>query len=83
MRWVRSSRCDTASCVEMAFEELEFVKSTRSGESNFCVEVARREPVIYVRDSKDPAGPVLTFGRSDWVAFLAGVRAGDFDLADR
>jgi len=32
-----------------------------------------------VRDSKDPAGPVLIFPRTEWAAFTAGVRSGEFD----
>ena len=32
-----------------------------------------------VRDSKDPTGPALTFTPAEWVAFTAGVRAGEFD----
>ena len=44
-----------------------------------CVEVAdlpdgRR----LVRDSKDPAGPVLTFTPAEWTAFVLGVQAGEF-----
>ncbi|MDW5323805.1 DUF397 domain-containing protein [Plantactinospora sp. KLBMP9567] len=53
-------------------------KSTRSGSNGGdCVEVADNLPgVVAVRDSKDPAGPVLTFGRERWRRFLAGTRAG-------
>ncbi|HEY0001001.1 MAG TPA: DUF397 domain-containing protein [Actinoplanes sp.] len=56
-------------------------KSTRSGgNGGDCVEVARNLPgIVAVRDSKDPDGPALTFTRAEWSAFLAGVRAGDFD----
>jgi hypothetical protein len=33
-----------------------------------------------VRDSKDRGrGPVLRFTRDEWAAFLAGVKAGEFD----
>jgi hypothetical protein len=40
-----------------------------------CVEVADNLPgVIAVRDSKDPDGPVLRFSRSDWSAFVVGIR---------
>jgi hypothetical protein len=34
-----------------------------------------------VRDSKNPDGPVLTFTEAEVTAFLAGARAGEFDLA--
>lgn len=54
-------------------------KSSRSGAEGDCVEVADNLPdVVAVRDSKDPDGPVLTFTRAEWSAFIDGVRAGDF-----
>jgi hypothetical protein len=34
---------------------------------------------ILIRDSKDPDGIPLTFTVEEWAAFLAGVRAGEFD----
>jgi hypothetical protein len=34
---------------------------------------------VFVRDSKDPDGPVLTFNAREWEAFLAGAKAGEFD----
>lgn len=47
-------------------------KSRRSAQTNDCVEVATNLPgVVGVRDSKDPAGPVLTFDAYAWRAFLA------------
>lgn len=55
-------------------------KSSRSG-SNGCVEIAFLEGQIAVRDSKDRSGPVLTFSPTEWEAFLAGVRHGEFDPA--
>ncbi|MEU5941583.1 DUF397 domain-containing protein [Micromonospora sp. NPDC047548] len=50
-------------------------KSTRSnGSGGACVEVADNLPgVVAVRDSKDPSGPVLTFGPDAWRAFVARV----------
>ena len=57
-------------------------KSSRSDNGgNSCVEVATNLPgVVGVRDTKDRSGPVLAFGPDAWVAFLAGVKAGEFDL---
>jgi Domain of unknown function (DUF397) len=37
--------------------------------------------VVAVRDSKDPHGPVLTFGAGGWRAFAARIKAGEFDRA--
>ncbi len=47
-----------------------------------CVEVGfTPDGGVAVRDSKDgDAGP-LVFTREEWVAFVAGVRAGEFDPA--
>ncbi|GGL87310.1 DUF397 domain-containing protein [Micromonospora yangpuensis] len=46
-------------------------KSTRSGSNGGeCVEVADNLPgVVAVRDSKDPAGPALTFTPAAWATF--------------
>ena len=59
-------------------------KSSRSGNGgNSCVEVAKNLPgVVGVRDTKDRSGPVLAFGPDAWVAFLDGVKAGQFDLPE-
>lgn len=55
-------------------------KSTRSNEQGACVEVADLpNGGRAVRDSKDPDGGHLMFTGSEWVAFTAGVRAGEFD----
>jgi hypothetical protein len=54
-------------------------KSTFS-ESNGCIEVAFVGEQVAIRDSKDRSGPVLTFSPTEWEAFLAGVRRGEFNL---
>ncbi|NYF59652.1 hypothetical protein HDA35_005483 [Micromonospora purpureochromogenes] len=50
-------------------------KSSRSSTNGgACVEVADNTPgVVGVRDSKDPAGPALTFSPAAWRAFVARV----------
>jgi hypothetical protein len=59
----------------------EWRKSTYSANGSTCVEVARNLPgIVAVRDSKDSGGPVLAFTPAEWVAFTAGLRAGEFDL---
>lgn len=55
-------------------------KSKASTPQGDCVEVAFGDDVVLVRHSLDPVGPVLSFSYSEWKAFLAGARAGEFDL---
>ena len=51
-------------------------KSSYSGNNGGdCVEVGAAVPLIAVRDSKDPDGARLTFGREAWQAFAAQVKA--------
>ncbi len=53
-------------------------RSTRC-DTGLCVEVAHIADATAIRDSKDADGPILTFTRAEWLAFVAGVRAGEFD----
>lgn len=63
----------------MQHAEFHWRKSTRSGAAGHCVEVATIPSAVFVRDSKDVTGPVLTFAEADWNGFIHGVRAGEFD----
>ncbi|MFC8846288.1 MULTISPECIES: DUF397 domain-containing protein [unclassified Micromonospora] len=51
-------------------------KSTRSGSNGGdCVEVADNLPgLVAVRDSKNPAGPSLTFTPTAWTTFVRSSR---------
>jgi hypothetical protein len=50
--------------------------SSYSGNSGGnCVEIGAAALLIAVRDSKDPGGARLTFGRKAWEAFAATVKA--------
>ncbi|MDG4763700.1 DUF397 domain-containing protein [Solwaraspora sp. WMMD406] len=52
-------------------------KSSRSNNQGQCVEVADGlGGVVGVRDSKDPAGPVLAVAPASWSAFIAATKAG-------
>lgn len=52
--------------------------SYSSGQGGNCVEVAGMTDRMAVRDSKDKAGPVLSFGHGEWSAFVAGIRGDGF-----
>jgi hypothetical protein len=44
--------------------------------------VADNHPsTVYVRDSKDQSGPVLSFDASAFQAFIEDIKAGRFDLS--
>ena len=55
-------------------------KSTASGATGNCVEVAVVKDSVLLRNSQATSGPLLSFSYSEWAAFLAGVRRGEFDL---
>lgn len=45
-----------------------------------CVEVAvLPHGGTAIRDSKDPQGSILMFDAAEWAAFVAAVKAGEFD----
>jgi uncharacterized protein DUF397 len=60
----------------MSDEAVTWTKSTYSGANGGCVEFARLAMEIGVRDSKDLAGPVLTFDRAAWQGFVDATRSG-------
>lgn len=57
-------------------------KATASNNNGACVEVRLAgEDQVQVRDSKaEGCGPILGFASDAWTGFLAGIRAGEFDL---
>ncbi|MGW0586183.1 DUF397 domain-containing protein [Streptosporangium sp. NPDC002607] len=65
--------------MESIHPDLIWIKSSYSGPNgDDCVEVATNLPgLIAVRDSKDPAGPMLTFSPTAWHNFLTGIRDGE------
>ncbi|MYT33276.1 DUF397 domain-containing protein [Streptomyces sp. MspMP-M5] len=55
-----------------------FRKSSYSAQSGDCVEVAPTSTGGHaVRDSKNPAGPHLTFTANAWSAFTEALKDGD------
>jgi hypothetical protein len=47
-----------------------FKSSYSSNEGGNCLEVATTPTTIHIRDSKQPAGPVLTLSPATWSEFL-------------
>ncbi|MFC3997012.1 DUF397 domain-containing protein [Nocardiopsis sediminis] len=52
---------------------LEFRRSSYSGGSGNCVEVADTPTLHAVRDSKTPGQPPLAFSHAEWQAFLTDI----------
>ncbi|MBJ6645771.1 DUF397 domain-containing protein [Streptomyces sp. BSE7-9] len=46
-------------------------KSSHSGDSSNCVEIATTPTAVLIRDSKTTPGPRLDLSPTTWVAFLA------------
>jgi hypothetical protein len=67
------------SSTDSEFGSLDWRKAQRSINNGACVELARAGGMIAIRDSKDPAGPVLRYTRDEWHAFLDGAKNGEFD----
>ena len=55
-------------------------KGTASAQSGNCVEVAIVDESVLVRNSRYPLGPMLSFSRQEWAAFLEGVTNGEFTV---
>ncbi len=72
--WQKSSYSgdNGGACVEVA---LGWHKSSYSGDNGGdCVEVARCPgTAVHIRDSKNPAGPILTVSPDSWLHFTASV----------
>lgn len=65
---------------EDATHGLHWRKSRFSSAEGNCVEVAELPGSdIAVRNSRFPEGPVLQYTQGEIAAFIAGVKAGEFD----
>lgn len=54
-----------------------YVKSSRSGGSGGnCVEWAHTSAGVYIRDSKDPAGPEIVTTLDEWITLVDAVITG-------
>lgn len=66
---------------KVEFEDHDFKKSMSSAVfSPLCVEVARKNGIVAVRDNKNTSTKPLIFSNDEWSAFVAGVKNGEFDV---
>jgi hypothetical protein len=71
LTWKKSTySANNGDCVEVAWLKSSF--STNNGE---CVEVAHMADRLAARDSKNPAGPMLTFPRESFHGLLRRIHA--------
>jgi hypothetical protein len=83
--WRKSSHSGAGNCVEVEFRksrhsagngacvEVAFHKSSHSA-GGACVEVGGGCGMVYVRDSKDKDGGILSFEPAVWSDFLRGMK---------
>lgn len=68
--------------MELTLGQADWRKSSYSGGTGNCVEVAGNLPgAVAVRDSQDPAGPALILAPAAWRALTRKVQNGELDLA--
>ncbi|MFJ6568963.1 DUF397 domain-containing protein [Streptomyces sp. NPDC091292] len=67
----------------MTTESPRWFKSSYSDNGGACLEVAvnlaTSHGVVPVRDSKNPAGPVLDFPAGAFTGFVSGIKTGELD----
>lgn len=74
MKWIKSSKCDGGTCVQVGWAQSSFC------EGGSCAQVNHdADNMIGVRNSRIP-GEVVWFDSGEWAAFVAGVKAGEFDI---
>ncbi|MDB1088073.1 DUF397 domain-containing protein [Streptomyces sp. ACA25] len=68
---------ESSDTMNSPYRNVEWIKSSRSGSTNNCVEIAVLAPETRgVRDSKKIGGPVLTFSPAAWSMFLDSAVTG-------
>jgi len=60
--------------------DLRWRTSRRSAGNGACVEVAPAAGRVFLRDSKDPDGPVMQYPGSSWRVFTRAAKTGQFDF---
>ena len=60
-------------------DDVKWTTSRFSSNGASCVMVARVGNEIWVGDSKNPDAEPMKYSLVEWIAFKAGMAAGDFD----
>jgi hypothetical protein len=55
-------------------ERLAFQASSYTGGGSNCLEAAPHQGGVVIRDSKDPAGPIIEFTHAQWARFIEETR---------
>jgi hypothetical protein len=72
--WRKTGYSNNAGeCVEVTHASVRLTNAG-SGDGGNRSAATRARPAVAVRDSEDPDGPVLSFGRAEWHAFAASVK---------
>ena len=64
-------------------EEKDFKTSSWTGRHVYCVEVAIKSQGVAVRNSNDRVAGTVFFTPNEWVAFVKGVKGGEFEPQGR
>jgi hypothetical protein len=67
------------SSVPPAQSSVIWIKASASISNGACVELAKIDGMIALRDSKDPGRAAHHYTRAEMIAFFDGVREGEFD----
>ncbi|MCX5237872.1 DUF397 domain-containing protein [Streptomyces prunicolor] len=73
LAWFKSSYSSSegGNCIEVAYAWRK--SSYSSSEGGDCIEVAAHTAAVHIRDSKVPAGGILTVSPGTWTEFLERV----------
>ena len=59
-------------------------RTARNCDGGNCIRVATSKDKVTIGDSKNPDGPMLSYSRAEWVAFIDGIKREDIgDLLKR
>lgn len=66
--------------MSILFNDEEFKIASSCPECFDCVAVAHKDGTIAIRDTKDNHKTTLQFTKSEWQAFIDGIKKGEFDF---